>query len=92
MRKTHSFVLEYPNVQASIATMSIHWHSRCHYKRDSASILAGTNNPPHRRAYGMMSSGWLAGDLCGSGDGPRANATDGRLLFVSPHGRTRTSH
>jgi hypothetical protein len=34
----------------------------------------------------MTNSGWLAGDLCSSSDGPRANATAGRLSFVSPHG------
>jgi hypothetical protein len=32
----------------------------------------------------MTNSGWLAGDLCSSSDGPRANATAGWLSFVSP--------
>ena len=34
----------------------------------------------------MTNSGWLAGNLCSSSDGPRANATVGRLSFVSPRG------
>ena len=46
----------------------------------------GYEQPPHRRAYGMTNSGWLAGNLCSSSDGPRANATAGRLSFVSPRG------
>jgi hypothetical protein len=32
--------------------MNRHRHSRCHYKRNSGSTPAGTNNPPHWRAYG----------------------------------------
>jgi hypothetical protein len=32
--------------------MSRHRHSRCHYKRNSGSAPAGTNNPPHWRAHG----------------------------------------
>jgi hypothetical protein len=35
-------------------------HSRCHYKRNSGSTPAGTNNPPHRGAYGTTTSRWLA--------------------------------
>jgi hypothetical protein len=46
----------------------------------------GYEQPPHRRACETTNSGWLAGDLCSSSDGPRANATAGRLSFVSPHG------
>jgi hypothetical protein len=59
----------------------------------------GYEQPQHRRACGTTNSGWLAGDLCcssdnnlrlgrqdSSGDGPRANATAGRLSFVSPRG------
>jgi hypothetical protein len=33
--------------------MNRHRHSRCHYKRNSGSTPAGTNNPPHWRACGM---------------------------------------
>jgi hypothetical protein len=32
--------------------MNRHRHSRCHYKRNSGSTPAGTNNPPHWRACG----------------------------------------
>jgi hypothetical protein len=51
---------EYTNVQAPTATMNRHRHSRCHYKRDSGSTPAGTNNPPHRRACGTTTSRWPA--------------------------------
>jgi hypothetical protein len=54
--------------------MELRFHSR------------GYEQPPHRRAYGTTSFGWLVGDLCSSSDGPRANATVGRLSFVSPCG------
>jgi hypothetical protein len=40
--------------------MNIHRHSRCHYKRNSGSTPAGTNNSPHRRACGTTNSRWLA--------------------------------
>jgi hypothetical protein len=30
--------------------MNRHRHSRCHYKRNSGSVPAGMNNPPHWRA------------------------------------------
>jgi hypothetical protein len=33
-----------------------HWHSRCHYKRNSGSTSAGTNNPT-RREGGLRSNG-----------------------------------
>jgi hypothetical protein len=32
-----------------------HWHSRCHYKRNSGSASAGTNNPT-RRGRGLRSN------------------------------------
>jgi hypothetical protein len=31
-----------------------HRHSRCHYKRNSGSVPAGTNIPPHWRARGAI--------------------------------------
>jgi hypothetical protein len=37
---------KYLHVQAQIATMNKHRHSRCHYKRNSGSTPTGTNNPP----------------------------------------------
>jgi hypothetical protein len=33
--------------------MNKHRHSRCHYKRNSGSTPAGTNNPPRWRACGV---------------------------------------
>jgi hypothetical protein len=44
MRKKHSIALKYLDVQAPTATMNKHQHSRCHYKRNSSSTPAGTNN------------------------------------------------
>jgi hypothetical protein len=37
---------KYIHVQAPTAAMNRHRHSRCHYKRNSGSAPAGTNNPP----------------------------------------------
>jgi hypothetical protein len=48
--------------------MNKHRHSRCHYKRNSNSTPAGTNNPPHRRACGTTTSRWLAAAHYGSSD------------------------
>jgi hypothetical protein len=39
----HGFIPKYPNVQARTATMNIHQHSRCHYKRNSGSTPTGMN-------------------------------------------------
>jgi hypothetical protein len=86
MRKKHGITLKYLDVQAPTVTMNKHQHSRCHYKRNSRFHSRGYEQPPHRRAYGTTNSGWLAGNLCSSSDGPRANATAGRLSFVSPRG------
>jgi hypothetical protein len=57
MRKKHGFSPKYTNVQAPTAAMNIHWHSRCHYKRNSGSTPAGMNNlhiggPTGRQALG----------------------------------------
>jgi hypothetical protein len=60
MMKKHGFMPKYADVQAPTATMNRHRHSRCHYKRNSGSTPAGTNNPPHRRACGTTNSRWLA--------------------------------
>jgi hypothetical protein len=51
--------------------MELRFHSR------------GYEQPPHRRACGTTNSGWLACNLCSSGDGPRANVTAGRPSFTS---------
>jgi hypothetical protein len=44
MRKKHGIAPKYLDVQAPIATMNRHRHSRCHYKRNSGSTPAGMNN------------------------------------------------
>jgi hypothetical protein len=77
--------------------MNIHRHSRCHYKRNSGSTPAGTNNPPHRRACGTTNSRWLAaahsvssdndlrsGRLNSSSDDLRADAAATRPSPASP--------
>jgi hypothetical protein len=86
IRGKHGFTPKYTDVQAPTAAMNIHRHSRCHYKRNSRFHSRGYEQPPHRRACGTTNSGWLAGDLCSSSDGPRANAIARRLSFVSPRG------
>jgi hypothetical protein len=57
MRKKHGIALKYLDVQAPIAAMDIHRHSRCHYKRNFGSTPAGMNNlhiggPTGRQAPG----------------------------------------
>jgi hypothetical protein len=57
MWKKHGIALKYLDVQAPIATMNKHRHSRCHYKRNSGSTPAGMNNlhiggPAGRQAPG----------------------------------------
>jgi hypothetical protein len=97
MRKKHGFTPKYTDVQASTAAMNIHRHSRCHYKRNSGSTPAGTNNPPHRRACRTTTSRWLAAahscssdnDLCSgwlnsSSDDLRADAAATRPSPTSP--------
>jgi hypothetical protein len=57
------------HVQAPTATMSKHRHSRCHYKRNSGSTSAGTNNPPvGGPAEQQNADGWLADARSGSSD------------------------
>jgi hypothetical protein len=77
--------------------MNKHQHSRCHYKWNSGSTPAGTNNPPHRRACGTIISRWLAaahscssdndlrsGRPNSSSDDLRADATATRPSPTSP--------
>jgi hypothetical protein len=77
--------------------MNIHWHSRCHYKRNSSSAPVGTNNLPHWRACGTTNSRWLAaahsvssdndlhpGRLNSSSDDLRADAATTRPSPASP--------
>jgi hypothetical protein len=44
MKKKHDIALKYLDVQALIATMNKHRHSRCHYKWNSGSTPTGVNN------------------------------------------------
>jgi hypothetical protein len=88
---------KYIHVQAPTATMNRHRHSRCHYKRNSYSASAGTNNPPHWRAREatrlqvatVARSGSSDNNLrsrwpnC-SGDGLRADAAATMPLPMSP--------
>jgi hypothetical protein len=45
IRGKYGFTSKYTDVQAPTAAMNIHRHSRCHYKWNSGSTPAGTNNP-----------------------------------------------
>jgi hypothetical protein len=54
MKKKHASCRKYIHVQAPTATMNRLQHSRCHYKWNSGSASAGTNNPPHWRARGTI--------------------------------------
>jgi hypothetical protein len=78
--------------------MNRHRRSRCHYKRNTGSTPAGTNNPPHRRACGTTISRWLtaahsvssdnnlrSGWLNSSSDDLRTDAAATRPSPASPH-------
>jgi hypothetical protein len=97
IRGKHGFTPKYTDVQAPTAAMNIHRHSRCHYKQNSGSTPAGTNNPPHRRACGTTNSRWLAtvrsisndnnlrsGRLNSSSDDLRADAAATKPSPASP--------
>ena len=68
MRKKHGFTPKYIHVQAPTATMNRHRHSRCHYKRNSGSTPAGTNNPHIGGPVGRQNPWWLADARSGSSD------------------------
>jgi hypothetical protein len=57
MRKKHGFTPKYTDVQAPTATMNIHRHSRCHYKRNSGSTPAGMNNLHIGEPVGLQTPG-----------------------------------
>jgi hypothetical protein len=59
---------KYIHVQAPTATMNRHRHSRCHYKRNSGSAPAGTNNPHIGGPAGRRDPWWLADARSGSSD------------------------
>jgi hypothetical protein len=71
--------------------MNIRQHSRCHYKRNSGSAPAGTNNPPRWRACGATKP--LVAHRCPLRSGQTAAAmTLGRTLLrraprPCPHSR-----
>ena len=46
IRGKHGFTPKHTDVQALTTIMNIHWHLRCHYKRNSGSVPVGTNNAP----------------------------------------------
>jgi hypothetical protein len=52
MRKKHGSVPKIHTCSGPDNLMNRHWHSRCHYKRNSGSTSVGTNNPPHWGARG----------------------------------------
>jgi hypothetical protein len=68
MRKKHGFMPKYIHVQAPTAMMNRHRHSRCHYKRNSGSAPAGTNNPHIGGSAGRQNPRWLADARSGSSD------------------------
>jgi hypothetical protein len=60
---------KYIHVQAPTATMNKHQYSRCHYKRNSGSTSAGTNNPHVGGPTEQQNvDGWLADARSGSSD------------------------
>jgi hypothetical protein len=68
MRKKHSFMPKYIHVQAPTTIMNRHRHSRWHYKRNSGSTPAGTNNPHIGGPAGRRDSRWLTAARSGSSD------------------------
>jgi hypothetical protein len=83
MRKKHGFTPKYTGVQAPTATMNIHRHSRCHYKRNSGSTPAGMNNlhigePVGRRTPAATTSAPTAVSTCPPTPHQRAPATPKR--------------
>jgi hypothetical protein len=71
---------KYLDVQAPTATMNRHWHSRCHYKRNSGSTPAGMNNLHIGGACGTTNSSWLAAARSISSDN---DLRSGRLNSIS---------
>jgi hypothetical protein len=94
----------YTHVQASTATMNKkHWHSKCHYKRNSSSVPAGMNNPTRlgnlRSDRGPTGGppppdpATAATTLAPGGEAASAAASEQVLRQEGSHPqRTRTSH
>jgi hypothetical protein len=94
---TRYYTQKYLHVQAPTATMNRHRHPRCHYKRNSGSTPAGTNNPHIGGPAGRRNPRWLTAARSGSSDndlrsrwpnnssdGLRANAATTRPSPTSP--------
>ena len=75
---------KYLDVQAPTATMNKTLAFKVPLQTELRFQSRGYEQPPHRRACGTTNSWWLAGDLRSSSDGPRTDATAGRLSFASP--------
>jgi hypothetical protein len=88
MRKKHGITLKYPDIQASIATMNKHRHSRCHYKRNSGFTPAGMNNlhiggPAGRQTPGGSPPTTAAATTTSVSDSKTAAAmAPGRMLLL----------
>jgi hypothetical protein len=83
-KKTRYYTQKYLHVQAPTATMNEHRHSRCHYKRNSGSTPAGTNNPHIGGPAGRQNPWWLADARSGSSDDLRADAAATSSSPTSP--------
>jgi hypothetical protein len=57
IKKKHGFMPEYPDVQASTATMNKHPYSGCHYKQNFGSTPAGMNYLHTRGPAGQQTPG-----------------------------------
>jgi hypothetical protein len=88
--KTRLRAEKYIHVQAPTATQK-HWHSKCHYKRNSGSTSAGTNNPTRRGGGGGLRSNRRLTDGSPS-PAPAAvtttPSTGGRTAVAMASGRT----
>jgi hypothetical protein len=68
--------------------MNKHRHLRCHYKRNSGSAPAGTNNPPRWRAYGATEGRWMARRRPLQQQRQRPSAPGGQTATAMASGRT----
>jgi hypothetical protein len=76
---------KYLDVQALTATMNRHRHSRCHYKRNSVSTLAGTNNPHIGEPAGRQT---LGGSSPTTATATTTSATGGQTAAAMTSGQT----
>jgi hypothetical protein len=85
VRKKHGFMPKYLDVQAPIATMNIHRHSRCHYKRDSGSTPAGMNNLHIEGPAGQQTPGGSPPTTAAATTTP---VSDGKTAAATASGQT----